>query len=134
MIFYSPPKLAKRISLQSNITRRRRIKLPKAIPLGVSRISLPKPTPQASSEAHYTALSCDKLAAGEYNSKDLRNRRSFVCSPTEPCTRRNGTLFLQGGALCATLLLPASHGLWGQVNTTGMGRSANHCSIYFELL
>ena len=40
----------------------------------------------------------------------------FVCCPAEPCIRRNGTLFFQGGALRATLLLPASHSLSGQVN------------------
>jgi hypothetical protein len=54
--------------------------------------------------------------------------------PTEPCTRRNGTLYFQGGTLCATLLLPASCRASGQVNRTCVRRSANHCPIYFEFL
>ena len=58
--------------------------------------------------------------------EDLKNKFQFYKScypktiedmyPTEPCNRRNGTLYFQGGALRATLLLPTSHFPRGQVN------------------
>ena len=58
----------------------------------------------------------------------------FICSPTEPCTRRNGTLSFRA-ALYARLYCsqrPISHR--DKSTAMGMGRSANHRANHFELL